>query len=345
MSVDTTALRQSVAISRPEHITVVRVAGEAAFAALDRVLPRELFLRDGQILHTLLLAEDATPLCDLMVGRMDESYLLVAEGMVGAALVEHVRGQAPAGADLEVCSLDETHGLVSVDGPYAWELLAEVLGPDVIGLPYLGLFPLPDFACLRSGKTGEYGYLLFGERAHLPALWARLQERGAALDVAEASLAALDQCALENAFFNIRREGSLGLGPLELQLQWRVSYQKEFAQAAALRARRARGATARITALVSEAPLTSGDGLSMEGQAVGRIVNAGHSSTRGDWVGLGLVGLGFAHPGLTLQVADGPATARTVSIPVINNRSLYVHPQRHSYRTRQQHDFPPLFRP
>ena len=87
MPVDTAAIRQSVAISRPEHITVVRIAGEAAFAALDRVLPRELYLRDGQILHTLLLAEDATPLCDLMVCRTDEAYLLVAEGMSGAGVV------------------------------------------------------------------------------------------------------------------------------------------------------------------------------------------------------------------------------------------------------------------
>jgi glycine cleavage system aminomethyltransferase T len=345
MPVDTAAIRQSVAISRPEHITVVRVAGEAAFAALDRVLPRELYLRDGQILHTLLLAEDATPLCDLMVCRTDEAYLLVAEGMSGAGVVEHVRSHAPPGAALDVRSLDETHGLVSVDGPYAWELLAEALGPDVIGLPYLGLFPLPDFTCLRSGKTGEYGYLLLGERAQLPGLWARLCERGAALDVAEASLAALDQCALENAFFNIRREGSLGLGPLELQLQWRVSYQKDFAGTEALRLRRARGATARLTAMVSAAPLAAGDALGMEGRAVGKVVNAGHSSTRGDFVGLGLIDLGFAHPGLTLRVGNGPATARTVSTPVINNRSLYVHPQRHSYRTREQHAFPPVFRP
>jgi glycine cleavage system aminomethyltransferase T len=186
---------------------------------------------------------------------------------------------------------------------------------------------------------------LLGERAPLEELWTRLREQGAALDVAEANLAALDQCALENAFFNIRREGSLGLGLQELQLQWRVSYQKEFAGAEALRRRRALGATARLTAMVSEATLAVGDTLSMEGQTVGKIVNAGASSTRGDFVGLGLVDLAFAHPGLTLEIADGPASARTVSVPVINNRSLYVHPQRHSYRTRGQHDFPPVFRP
>jgi glycine cleavage system aminomethyltransferase T len=345
MPADTTALRYRVAISRPEHIAVVEVTGEDAFAVLDRVVPRELFLRDGQILHTLLLEDDGSPAADLMVCRSDETYLLVAEGLSGAAIVERLRTHAFPGAAFTPRDLGPTHGLVAVDGPYAWELLAEVLGPDVIGLPYLGLFPLQGLTCLRSGKTGEYGYLLLGEHERLPVLWDKLWERGAAFDVGQADLETLDQCALENGFFNIRREGSLGQGPIELQLQWRVSYQKEFAGSQGLRARRQQGAKVRLTAMVSEHALGLGDELWLEAAPVGKIVNAGWSSTRGDFVALALVERAFAYPGLVFRVGAGPATVRTVSPPVINNRSLYVHPQRHSYRTRELQNLPPLLSP
>jgi glycine cleavage system aminomethyltransferase T len=343
MQVDTSAIRHSVAISRPDHITVVRVSGGEAFAALDWLVPRELFLRDGQIFQSLLLKEDATPLADLMVCREDESYLLIAEGIPGTHLVAHLQGQVPSGAEIEIQCLDETHGLITLDGPFAWELLADVLGPDVIGLPYLGFFLLGDTCCFRSGKTGEYGYLLLGLREQIPELWGQLRDRGTKLDVAETNLEALDQCALENFFFNIRREGSLALTPLELQLQWRISYQKEFFGVAALRARRAQGISARLTSLVSKGPLNMEDAVFLGDRLVGKIVNAGYSDTRKDWAALGLIDMPWAHPGLHVQAGSGQASALTVATPVINNRSLYIHPQRHSYRTRNEQLFPPLY--
>ena len=46
------AIRQSAVVSDATHVAAVRVEGAGAFEALDAVIPRELFVRDGQILHT-----------------------------------------------------------------------------------------------------------------------------------------------------------------------------------------------------------------------------------------------------------------------------------------------------
>ena len=344
MKPNTAAIRRSVAVSPAEHISVLRVSGTAAFDALDRIVPRELFIRDGQILHSMLLKDDATVVADLFVCRQDESYLLLSEGASADDLGRCLQEQVPAGSDLEVRSLDESHGLIALDGPYAWELLAEALSPDVVGLPYLGLFDLAPWLCVRAGKTGEYGYLLLGERGEIPALMARLNEEGKRFDLAQTDLEALDQCALENGFFNIRREGSLDLTPIELQLQWRASYQKDYVGAAALRRKRSEGADSRVVTVTGTSPLAQGDFVFLGEARVGRIVNAGPSDTRGDWVALALVEKRWAHPGLNLCAIHGEARVeiRSVSPPVINNRSLYVHPQRHSYRAREDQTFAPL---
>ena len=344
MGPDTTAIRLSVAVSEASQVSVLRVSGSAAFDALDRIVPRELFIRDGQILHSMLLKDDATLLADLFVCRQDESYLLLSEGASADEIRHSLQEQVPAGADLELRSLDETHGLVALDGPYAWELLAEALSPDVIGLPYLGFFDLDPWLCFRAGKTGEYGYLLLGARSEIPALTARLLEEGRRFDVAGTDLEALDQCALENGFFNIRREGAFDLTPIELQLQWRASYQKDYVGAAALRQQRSKGASARVTTIVGGSPLVEGDSVFLGETRIGRVVNAGFSPTRGDWVALALVEERWAHPGLRLTAVhgDGRLDIHSVSPPVINNRSLYVHSQRHSYRTRDEQAFPPL---
>jgi glycine cleavage system aminomethyltransferase T len=156
------------------------------------------------------------------------------------------------------------------------------------------------------------------------------------------SLEALDQCALENWFFNIRREGREDVTPIELQLQWRVSYRKEFTGSTSLAARRAKGPAVRLTCVIAKGEVSAGDEVMIGGERVGAIVNAGYSDVRGDWVALALLDRSVAYPGIECRV--GQAAARTVSPPVLQNRSLVVSPQLHSYATRAEYPAPPLVR-
>src|SRR5258705_299286 len=70
-------------------------------------------------------------------------------GLDGAALPPSLRRRA-ARLDATVADLSPTHAFVCLDGPYAWELLADVTAPDVIGLPYLGFFHEGRFTCFRG---------------------------------------------------------------------------------------------------------------------------------------------------------------------------------------------------
>lgn len=341
------ALRTSAAIGDGNHVACVRVAGASAFDAINRICPRELFVRDGQILHTLLLREDGRPLADVYVCADDREFLLLAEGISGDALVEHVRACAPAGADVAVTNVSKTHALLSLDGPYAWEVFAELAGPEVIGQPYMTFFRDDARTTFRVGKTGEYGYyfLVPGETAD--GLRAALHDRGSAFDLATADLEALDQCALENWFFNIRREGREDITPIELQLQWRMSYRKDFVGSAALAARRGH-TTHRIVQCAGATELAAGDPVAYGERTIGRVINAGFSQCRGDWVGVALLENAYSHAGIAAYAAQHGTTAvpiRTLTAPAINNRSLFVNPQLHSYLTRAEVQFPPLVAP
>ena len=336
------ALRMSAAVGRADHVAAVRIAGGGAFAVMNRLSPRELFVRDGQILHTLLLREDARPLADLYVCADDEDFILLAEGLSGADLAEYVRSHAGAN-QIDVVDLTRDHALISLDGPYAWEVFAELAGPEVIGLPYMSFFVADGITSFRVGKTGEYGYCMMVPRERAAALHATLLDRGAAFDVAETDLAALDQCALENWFFNIRREGAADASPVELQLQWRVSYKRTFVGSEALVRRRAT-ASQRLLMCASTRELVAGTPVRYEERTIGTIVNAGFSHSRGDWVATALVDRAYSHAGIAAYVA-GDAPIHTLAAPAINNRSLYVNAQKHSYHTRHEVEFPPLVMP
>jgi glycine cleavage system aminomethyltransferase T len=334
------ALRSSAALADGAHLHALRVAGTGAWELLDRACGRDLYLQSGRLLHGLALREDGTPLADLYVGADDDAFLLLAEGN-RQQLLDHLELARPAGSTATVQDLGEEAGVLTLAGPYAWELLGEVLGPEVIGLPYLTFMQQGGVTCLRTGKTGEFGFDLLVPRAGLPGLRARLLEAGRAFDLAEATLDDLDQAALENWFFNVRREGAAGLTPLELQLQWRVSRRKTFTGSAALETRRRAGLRQRVTTALSPAAVKAGEALRHDGAAVGVVLNAGHCAPRGAWVALCLLDLALASPGVAL-VAEGGAPLLTTSPPVLANRSLFVSPQRHAWATRARDTFPPL---
>ena len=345
---DVAAVREAVALSRLDHVAYVRVRGESAYPALDRIFPSALRMRDGQMLHTLLLDERAHPIADVHLCWDDEEFFLLADGLPPDALMTYLRDHLPTGSDVELEDLSESHAILSLDGPYAWELLGIAVDPEAIGLPYLTFYHRGDWICYRAGRTGEFGYGLIVPRGDVESLTASIHAAGTGFDLREVGLDTLDQCALENWFFNIRREGRQAVTPIELQLQWRVSYQKEFVGSEALRRRRAERPAVRLTCLLGKQELALGAKVFLSGAAVGSIVNAGYSHVRDEWIGLALIETRWAHPGIdAFRVADGEGqvAARSVSPPVLLNRSLGVSPQLHSYATRHERPVPSLVRP
>jgi aminomethyltransferase len=344
-SAEIAAIRSGVAWSTELPVVTLRITGDDAFAVMDRVCPADLYVRDGQVRPTVLLDEQARVFADVYIGLEDEAYLLVSEGPTAERLTEHLRAHAPPGARFAIEDLTAEHDTLSVHGPYAWELIGEVLGPDLIGLPYLYFFRTNDVLCLRGGKTGEYGYDLWVPKQSADAFRARLSELARPFDAARVGLPALSQCSLENGFFDVRREGAAGLTPIELGLQWRVSYAKDYVGAEALRAQRSAGVKRRATTLVSKGPIAAGDPVWLDGQRIGEILTAGFSPIAGVHAGLALLDRPYFHAGIDRFTA-GPEGARvpvtTVSPPILNNRSLYINPQRHAYATRARDHFPPL---
>lgn len=342
------AIRLGAALSRMDHVVCLRLGGEDAFDALDLLCPADLYVRDGQILHTLLLADDGLPLADVYACCDDEAFFLLCEGPTAAELQAHIREHLPAGLNPDLEDLSQTHSVLALNGPYAWEVMAQLTGPEVVGLPYLSFYHEEQCTVFRAGKTGEFGYDLLLPRQEAQDMEQRLTEAGQrlGLDLALADIEALDQCALENWFFNIRKEGRAGVTPLDLQLQWRVSCHKDdYVGAEAIRARRELGPASRLTCVLGqEIELSTGTQLRCDQRPVGRVVNAGQLPRGGGCIGLALLDLPLAHPGIQITaVTDGGELPLvTVSPPVINNRSLFIDPQQHSARTRQVDPFPPL---
>jgi glycine cleavage system aminomethyltransferase T len=337
-------LRSAAAFSRADQVAIVHVEGADAFDLLELASTRRLYLREGQVRHTLLLRDDGGVFADVYIGSGDDGFYVLAEGPGEAELLawlDQVRERKLPAARTTLRGLSEERVGLGVDGPYAWEVVSGLLGPTVLGMPYLTLLRREEVLCLRAGKTGEYGYLLLCPRSEARGIEDRLADVGRSLGLVPAGLEALDACALENGHFSIRtlRETSLArpLTPIELQLQWRVAYDKDFVGAEALRSRRREGPAVRATCFTADGPVTPGQVLQVSGKDAGEVLAARFSPTLGAWVGSALLATRLAHPHVPLTASSdaGPVQLLTRTTPLVDNLSLHVDPHKHTYATRE----------
>lgn len=345
------ALRSSVALTPLAHVAALRLLSEDAFSLLELLSTRPLFLRESQMCHTLFLNEDASIFADAYIASGEDGYYILAEGPGEEKLLAYIKRviqERMPSSNITLEALSSTHELWGINGPFAWELTSSVLGPPVLGMPYLTLLHTGETICFRGGKTGEYGYDLLIPKGEAASLKARLEEAGKALDLIEISLEALDRGALENWHFCIRTlrrsRWADPLTPLELQLQWRVGYDRDFVGASALRARREEGAKVRATCFCAADEVAPGQSVWLGQEEIGEVLSAGWSFARGEWVGAVLLKNQLAHPGVSAEVETpkGRVQLTTKTAPLLNNLSLHLDPHRHSYQTRATEVFPPL---
>lgn len=334
------ALRSGVILHR-SSATRVLVRGEQAYERVEALCPRDLFVRTGQLLHALVLDDAGGVAGDLYVAPRDDDFLLLAEG------VDEVELARRLGGELE--PLADSHAMLTLAGPYAWELLAALLGPEVATIGYLTCVPVPELGegglCLRSGTTGEFGYDLLLRRDDAEACAARLLALGERFDLVEVERAVLDRAALENGFFCPRHRGVLGRTPYELQLQWRVRYDHATLGPSLLAARdRHLAAGGRRLAWVIgrfEDPAPEPGPLTREGREIGELLDGFPSPILGCFVGLASIDPDLAHPWID-GIFQAALELRVEAPPLLQNRSLFVDPKKHLYAYRNEDRFPPV---
>lgn len=342
------ALRTGVAYTLETGVRL-RLSGSEAFDLLERALPSSLFLKDSQLRQSLLLGEDGVPFADVLVARADEDYLLWIQGCELSECLRHLDRAGRMQMDVRVEDLSETHGVLSLHGPFAWELLAQVHGEDLSALPYLRFFDVEGGWCLRAGRTGEFGYHLFLPHRELQRSLERCREAGEAFGLEAVGAGELRQAALENWFFDIEtfkqsapvlgRQTALGpLSPVELQLQWRLRSDEDYLGAEALAQGRARGLRHRLTAFIGPGDYSVGAVVAIEGRPAGWVYAAGRSPLLDHTFGLALLEVEVALPWLDGEVDS--VAIRSVAPPVLRNRSLYVSPARHSLLRKEVPEFP-----
>lgn len=115
-----------------------------------------------------------------------------------------------------------------LEGPYSWELMSEIYGYDIIGLPYCEYMNTEDdLIVFRCGKHGEFAYQVIGPQSLLVELWVKLQKIGVKYLLKTGGLDYQRIVRVENTGWDQSIYAEYSTNPVELQLQWAIQYDKE----------------------------------------------------------------------------------------------------------------------
>lgn len=341
------AVRENVLLVDYSHMAIVSVMGEDAWLLVNYMASADVsFLRDEQGLYSLVLNEHGLIRGDIYVLCTVEGYFILSENLSAFDIIDllnNIIAQAEAleiQTIPEIKSMDEDDwGAVLIEGPYAWEVMTELYGYDIIGLPFNEFMYNDDgLLIFRCGKHGEYAYLLIGQQYSLAELWLQLLTSGQKYLLQTGGLDYQKIVRIENVGWDETIFSSFSRNPVELQLQWAIQYDKpNFIGKEAVEKLSKEESGRRLVGikpLLGNNEIEKDEAIFIDEKRVGCIVRSVFSPMLHSFIALALLDKEYAWSdidGFSVQTASGQVSARTEKLPFIYNMSLLVNPVEHSF--------------
>ncbi|MDA8188141.1 MAG: glycine cleavage system aminomethyltransferase GcvT [Dehalococcoidales bacterium] len=320
------AVRQAAGIFDLFHMGEIEVRGAGALELVQKLTTNDASrLADGQAQYSLLCYEDGGVVDDVLVYRLQDSFLFV----VNAANIEKdyqwMSQHVTPSCELE--NVSDRTGLIALQGPLAGSTLQPLTDTDLSTLLYYhcrwatvgGVRTLIS----RTGYTGEDGFELFCTAEHVERLWNTL------LSVANppktCGLGARDTLRLEAAMPLYGHELDATVNPFEARLGWVVKLDKpRFVGKEALARAKQIGPRRQLVGLeiLDRTIARSGFPVLKDGDRVGHVSSGTFSPTLERSIALGYVPSELAQVGCELSVAvrERVVKARVVPIPFYKRR-------------------------
>jgi dimethylglycine dehydrogenase len=307
------AVRERVGILDLPGFTKYELKGSGASKHLDYLSCSKL-PSQGRVSLAYALTVDGKLWSEFTITRLGEDHFYIISAAIAATHdMDLLRQGLAADSAITVKDVTADFGTLIIAGPRARDVLAQVTQADLsnAGFPWLTAQYIETVSgrCLamRVNYVGELGWELHAPVAQLPSLYAAIWAAGAAYDIRDFGLYAMDSLRVDKCYRGWKSDLESGYTPLEASLDRFVDVTKpDFVGKAALAAEHARGAAQRFVPLIfdedgdAEAPYCA---QVFDGETnVGLTTSGVWSHTLNKSVALAYVKADKATPGTKLQV-------------------------------------------
>jgi len=318
------AVRERVGILDLPGFTKYELKGPGSSKHLDYLSCSKL-PSQGRVSLAYALTDDGKLWSEFTITRLGEDHFYIISAAIAATHdMDLLRQGLAADSAITVKDVTADFGTLIIAGPRAREVLGQVTQADFsnASFPWLTAQYIETVSgrCLamRVNYVGELGWELHAPVAQLPSLYAAIWAAGAAYDIRDFGLYAMDSLRVDKCYRGWKSDLESGYTPLEASLDRFVDVTKpDFVGKAALAAEHARGAAQRFVPLIfdedgdAEAPYCA---QVFDGDTnVGLTTSGVWSHTLKKSVALAYVKADKAIPGTKLQV-NVLGTIRTATV-------------------------------
>ena len=300
------SVRSAAGVVDLSHRGRLRVSGGDRVRFLHGMVTNDVKgLRDGQGIYSAMITAQGQTLADLKVYRRPTDFLLDT----GPGLAEEVRAALDRyliADDVQIDDVTEATSLLLVSGPLSADVVGEVLGADVSGLPEYGSAQCGSATVVRSDDTGERGFLLFVEPVEARRLWAGIQELG--LSVRPVGQRAFSVLRMEAGVPVYGLDIEKRYTPIESGIAHAVSLDKgcyigqEVISKMTFRGKPRRHLVGFV--LAGDVPPTPGDTVMVDGRDAGHATSGLLSLSLNQIIAFGYVKRDLNRPGTKVQIAS-----------------------------------------
>lgn len=206
------AIRNAVAMIDMSPLPKMELRGPGAHRLVDRLMTRDMTRLDvDHVMYTPWCNRDGLLVGDGLVFRLAEDWFIVS----GETSHAWFASQA-ADLQVEIRNASDDYGILSLQGPRAFDLMQAATGHDWSSLKFsqIGRAAIAghDILVARQGFTGELGFELWVPRAAGAAVWKELHSVGQPFGVMPAGEYAVDVARIEAGLILVSADYN-GAGP------------------------------------------------------------------------------------------------------------------------------------
>lgn len=209
------------------------VSGSEASDFLDKLATKEIqYLNVGNISECYFLNERAEVIASVFILRQEKNYMVITPWEHAEGTKKWILDKSRNYSQVNIQCMDGQFTAFSIEGPYSWKLVKNVLNIDVGSLPLRVATDVEIdgeiIQVMRIGRTGEYGYFILGSQHACSFVYEKMLREGEKLEYpfCEGGLDVIEMAILEIHQPNFLREKNEIGNIIELEQQWHIQYDK-----------------------------------------------------------------------------------------------------------------------
>ena len=325
------ATRQAAGVFDISHMGRLRFEGNRAHELLDHLLTRKVAdLKLGRTRYALMCNEDGGILDDVLVSSLEtpssrQFFLLVVNASNRAKILKWLVPHLADYPDVEFRDVTDATTMISVQGPYAEEIISKLFTPAARQLKYYQGLVTEQMSkpCIlsRTGYTGEDGFELIVRNEDAVRVWENVMLAGRHIGIQPVGLGARDTLRLEAGMPLYGHELSEDIDPFTAGLGFAVNLEsRSFVGSDALAKAWANPSAVTRVGLRLEGRRPGREGallLDRDNRQVGHVTSGTFSPTLQSPIAMAYIQSQLAVTGTTVDVdiRGARATAQIVDLP------------------------------